>query len=218
MIHVVVLNGLPENGKDTFREYCADFCKKNGAEVMYRSSIEVPKEILRTYFGWAGDSHKNEFWRAALSELKAFWVKTCDGPTKFCLDNIVKLNSICKDTDEVSTQLTHWLTTGHTPQFDSINHLAMKDGFFFTDIREPAEISKLQEAINNVTSFDVDCSTVFIVRPGKHKVWNNPSDDLVAEFTYDYTIDNSSVEIALSEKAERTIQNIINRSHRKRSL
>jgi len=178
MTYVIILNGLPENGKDSFREYCEEFLPKN-ATIVYRSSIEVPKEILETYFDWDGGT-KNEFWRAALSELKTFWVKICDGPVRFCMRHVLDLK---RNTDAEK-----------------------KDGFFFTDIREPVEISKLAIALS---CFELGCKTVMIAKPDRVRVWNNSSDDSVADYKYDATIVNDGSLEDLREKAQKFISDLL---------
>lgn len=182
-IHVIILNGLPENGKDTFRQFCQDQCHKHNCLTVYRSSIEVPKEILKRFFGWPGESVKDEFWRSAMSELKNFWIRICDGPNNFCLDAIRTFDVVCHE--------------GHT------------DGFFFTDIREPEEIQKLQNSIYNYGDNSIDCTAVYIDRPSKQKDWGNPSDDSVKNFAYDWYIDNSGSGIDLWCRAEEFIDSFM---------
>jgi hypothetical protein len=165
-LHVVVLNGHPENGKDTFREECTKCCKEMGIDVMYRSSIEIPKAILSKYFGWPGEQCKDEKWRKALSALKKFWIDTCDGPTKFLLERIMLFRADCIE-----------------------NHVTQ--GFFFTDIREASEIAKLTDSCTGLRFLDIDITTVLIKMPSDQKKWNNSSDDDVENYNYDVYVENS---------------------------
>jgi len=52
MKQIIIYNGLPESGKDTFVNYCIEFLPKNSAENF---SIVDPFKNILALFGWGGE-------------------------------------------------------------------------------------------------------------------------------------------------------------------
>lgn len=72
MNNIVVINGYPQSGKDTF----VDLCKKHYGKVESISTIDDVKGIA-TRMGW--DGVKDNKARDFLSEIKAAWIKYNNG-------------------------------------------------------------------------------------------------------------------------------------------
>ena len=66
---VVIINGKPRSGKDTFCKYIVDYCEKNHKECNVWSTIDREKEILEEILNRQYNP-KNSSDRAFLSELK----------------------------------------------------------------------------------------------------------------------------------------------------
>ncbi len=85
---VVIMNGYPRVGKDTFVDYCVEHLENLELEATKFSTIRTPKHIA-TELGW--DGHKNTASRVMLSELKDWYSKHFNGPfleiVKRVLDN-----------------------------------------------------------------------------------------------------------------------------------
>lgn len=73
---LIILNGGPTSGKDTFVE----LCKKTPFTIIHRSSVEPIKEIAYK-LGWDGE--KNPKIRKFLSDLKDLCTETFDTSFKY---------------------------------------------------------------------------------------------------------------------------------------
>jgi len=84
---LIVINGEPENGKDKFVEFCAEYIEKTHAiEVHNESSIDPSKQAARI-LGWNGE--KNDISRKFLSDLKDMSSNIYDGSFKY-ITNLVR--------------------------------------------------------------------------------------------------------------------------------
>lgn len=89
MKYVIIVNGKPESGKTTFERYCKYCIESNEYGWTHIvSSIDPIKEIYKK-LGWGG--HKGEMERKHLSDLKKIWIESCDGPTQYLVDYILRL-------------------------------------------------------------------------------------------------------------------------------
>lgn len=69
-LYVIMVNGYPESGKDTFVEFCND-------SYINHSTVDTIKRIA-TEMGWSGN--KTKYNRDMLSALKDFYGEWFDGP------------------------------------------------------------------------------------------------------------------------------------------
>ena len=72
MKRIVIINGKPKSGKDTFVELCTFYTR-----VYNFSSIDPIKEIASKYFGYS-DKNKSLKDRKFLSDLKALTTEYCN--------------------------------------------------------------------------------------------------------------------------------------------
>jgi hypothetical protein len=87
---IVIINGYPESGKDTFVEFCRDYlCNQLKLGSKEFSSVDNVK-IAAEYLGW--DRVKNEKGRKFLSDLKDMSTELYDGPFKQIVNFIEKYN------------------------------------------------------------------------------------------------------------------------------
>lgn len=87
MKYVVIVNGQPESGKDTFINKCCKYVSNN--EIAYSksiSSIDPVKNAIRE-LGWNGEKTNNA--RAMLSMLKEFWASNNNGPTGYLINEVL---------------------------------------------------------------------------------------------------------------------------------
>lgn len=76
MAKIVIINGYPESGKDTFINYCSQYAK-----VKNISTVDRVKEALKI-LGWDGKSKTPEV-RKALSDMKDISTKLFNGPFNY---------------------------------------------------------------------------------------------------------------------------------------
>ncbi len=110
---VIILNGYPLSGKDTFCEFA-----ETEYETINYSTVDTVKDIA-TWMGWDGE--KTPANRAMLSDLKDFFVKWFDGTFKEMTELIT---NECEDV---------WKAEKEDYKVD----------FIFLHIREPEEISRM---------------------------------------------------------------------------
>lgn len=166
-INIIIINGKPRSGKDTVIGYMKKYCDINECARCYSySTIDPVKDVLRN-LGWNGE--KTDEVRNMLSSMKQFWINTCDGPLKYCMDTIFQCMNM--DTDD--------------------------DMVLVFQIREPDEIHKLINAIKPIElAYNLNVSTLLVYRSeASQKHHGNKSDNDVAEYVYDKSIcNNSSIE------------------------
>lgn len=91
MKYVIIVNGKPESGKTTFERECRRYI--NDIECAYChivSSIDPIKDIYRK-LGW--DGKKTDKARKDLSNLKKMWIDNCNGPLKYIVEYVLKLDN-----------------------------------------------------------------------------------------------------------------------------
>lgn len=77
---LIVVNGYPRSGKDTFMDYCVGLLnKKDPFRSFKHSTVDTCKRIAKE-MGWDGE--KTPEMRRMLSELKDLYTKYFDGPLK----------------------------------------------------------------------------------------------------------------------------------------
>lgn len=183
---VVIINGKPQSGKDTFCKYAQGYCDDDeSANTLIISSVDPLKEML-TQLGW--DGTKTDKIRDMLMDMKQLWVQNQDGPTMFLFNNILEFHKAC---------------TG-------------EDNIVFVHIREPEEIKKLVNALTGFESMGIDVISLLIIRKGGEDTPNQPtetrrSDDeaLINRYEYDVTINNDEDLIKLQELAAEFVDKLL---------
>ena len=183
---VVIINGKPQSGKDTFCKYAQGYCDDDeSANTLIISSVDPLKEML-TQLGW--DGTKTDKIRDMLMDMKQLWVQNQDGPTMFLFNNILEFHKAC---------------TG-------------EDNIVFVHIREPEEIKKLVNALTGFESMGIDVISLLVVRKGREDTPNQPaetrrSDDeaLINSYEYDVTINNDEDLIKLQELAAEFVDKLL---------
>ena len=183
---VVIINGKPQSGKDTFCKYAQGYCDDDeSANTLIISSVDPLKEML-TQLGW--DGTKTNKIREMLMDMKQLWVQNQDGPTMFLFNNILEFHKAC---------------TG-------------EDNIVFVHIREPEEIKKLVNALTGFESMGIDVISLLVIRKGGEDTPNQPaetrrSDDeaLINSYEYDVTINNDEDLIKLQELAAEFVDKLL---------
>lgn len=183
---VVIINGKPQSGKDTFCKYAQGYCDDDeSANTLIISSVDPLKDML-TQLGW--DGTKTDKIRDMLMDMKQLWVQNQDGPTMFLFNNILEFHKAC---------------TG-------------EDNIVFVHIREPEEIKKLVNALTGFESMGIDVISLLVIRNGGEDTPNQPaetrrSDDeaLINSYKYDVTINNDEDLIKLQELAAEFVDKLL---------
>lgn len=121
------------------------------------STITKVKQAARLMFGWKGGKEAKD--RKFLSDLKDLWTEYNDGPLKYACEKYMEFR------DKPATAYNE---------------------IMIIHVREPEEIEKLCNAIN-----DIPCKTLLITseRTNDHGYGNHADDD-VDEYHYDYIYHN----------------------------
>ena len=183
---VIIINGKPQSGKDTFCKYAQGYCDDDeSANTLIISSVDPLKEML-TQLGW--DGTKTDKIRDMLMDMKQLWIQNQDGPTMFLFNNILEFHKAC---------------TG-------------EDNIVFVHIREPEEIKKLVNALTGFESMGIDVISLLVIRKGGEDTPNQPaetrrSDDeaLINSYGYDVTINNDEDLIKLQELAAEFVDKLL---------
>lgn len=179
-ITLIVINGHPEAGKDTFVKMFAEAAGEDN--VFNVSTIDYVKSIA-IKCGWDGSKTPEN--RKFLSDLKDVLSQWGDVPYK-----------------QVMTSINYWLAardvrTSYYPAFyySEADQVTKMPGFIFVHCREPEEIKKFVERNNAIT--------VFIKRPGHNQeIYSNHADENAEKYFYDYVIDNNGTLETLRELAK----------------
>lgn len=83
-VYVVIINGYPQSGKDSFVEYCSLAVDKSTA-VHHFSTVDMVKEAL-TLLGWSG-AKTNDI-RDLMSNMKDQSVQLFDGPYRYIVQKV----------------------------------------------------------------------------------------------------------------------------------
>lgn len=183
---VVIINGKPQSGKDTFCKYAQGYCDDDeSANTLIISSVDPLKEML-TQLGW--DGTKTDKIRDMLMDMKQLWVQNHDGPTMFLFNNILEFHKAC---------------TG-------------EDNIVFVHIREPEEIKKLVNALTGFESMGIDVISLLVIREGGEDTPNQPAETrrsdneaLINSYKYDVTINNDEDLIKLQELAAEFVDKLL---------
>ena len=119
---IIVINGRPRAGKDTFVE----FCQKHCMWCLNISTVDFVKDVAR-YCGWNGEKTPEN--RKFLSDLKALLTEWNDIPFKKVAEAIIAFGSEMKIYD-----------------FDPD-----RDGIVFIHCREPEQIDRFKKELGAQT-------------------------------------------------------------------
>ena len=177
---VVIINGEPGAGKDSFAKLVQSYCNMNEyANILNLSSVDPIKDML-TGFGW--DGYKSDDVRNIIAGIKRIWIGAQNGPTMFMMNNILEWHK------------------------DNIG----EDNIVFCHIREPEEIEKLVNALHGMDTMGIDVTTMLVVRgtvdssdicSGRSYVRDSDNPNIISQYKYDNIIYNDSDLAGLDEKA-----------------
>lgn len=160
---VIIVNGYPRSGKDSFIRFCNDCLNECGFATGSCSSIDIVKKIAIQLFDW--DGKKTPKSRKFLSDLKDILTRAGDIPLRYIIHQFIKFYKI-----------------------KNIGNLDEK--FFFVQMREPKEIEK---TVNYFTREGIKVITVFVNRGyEKNKKYSNHADAEVENYFYNFYIENQS--------------------------
>lgn len=168
---ILVINGYPRSGKDTFAEYLGKAWGAScEAQCRIISTVDIPKDIARTWFNWDGE--KTPKMREFLSEMKKL-LDTYFDLTEFMIETTRRsIDEVAKDGDGEPLIILH--------------------------CREPEKIKEIQKKYNNVTTLFVIRDKA---KQDALKQQTNSADLNVEKFKYDIYVDNNGTFYELGEKA-----------------
>lgn len=178
---VVIINGIPTAGKDTFVQMVADYCEiDESANVFNISSVEPIKDML-TGFGWNGE--KSDSIRDIIASIKNLWIATQNGPTTFLFTNIYQYHMVHADEDNI----------------------------IFCHIREPIEIEKLVGVLAGMKIMGIVTTTVLVNRAESYRSTGVLADDIniINNYKYDSIIHNDGTLEQLKEMAEKFVDMLL---------
>ncbi len=88
---IIIVNGFPRSGKDSFCSFCKDFLNSLGIKVDIVSSVDKVKEAA-LLLGW--DGKKDEKGRKFLSDLKDLSTLVYNGPFNYITEHIFSTEAI----------------------------------------------------------------------------------------------------------------------------
>lgn len=178
MAKIIVVNGVPRSGKDTFAELC---CNQLDSSIHWSgilSTVDFVKEVA-LFCGW--DKEKTPKNRKFLSDLKDLLTEWDDIPMKR-LDNAIKNIDNGRDNRNA-------LANFYGQERKELEPIV------FVMCREPKEIQRIKDKYNALT--------VLIRREEmERQEQSNHADSEVFNYSYDLTIFNNSDIIDLSKKAK----------------
>lgn len=183
---VIVLNGAPQSGKDSFALLAQGYCNDNEcANVLNLSSVDPIKDVLEK-FGWDGEKTDNV--RDIITNMKRLWIDAQNGPTTFMLYNILEWHK----------------------------QYVGEDNIVFCHIREPEEIDKLKKIISGMESIGIEFMSVFIIRGGNvvdgcnaDSIRDSDNPKLISQYCYDRIIYNDGDLASYDEKVCEFINQIL---------
>lgn len=166
---VIIINGKPQSGKDTFVKFATDYCNMDeSANVLNLSSVDLIKGMLYE-FGWDGE--KTDEVRSIIAGIKQIWINAQNGPTMFMVNNIMQY---------------HMAHVG-------------EDNIIFCHIREPEEIIKLKKIISGMDAIGIEVKTLLIERdnaPIVEKCCSSDDARNIVMYDYDFIVYNGGEDLA----------------------
>lgn len=182
MAKVIVINGVPRSGKDTFVEICQKLLDDEIHKSFNFSTVDFVKEVA-VFCGWDGE--KTPYHRKFLSDLKDLLTKWNDIPMK-------KLQALV---DKCDNERDNRIALANFYKQNTIE----KESIIFVMCREPDEIQRIKDQF--------DCTTVLIRRESvENTEQSNHADAEVFNYNYDLTIYNNSDIIELTKMAREILE------------
>lgn len=188
---VCILNGTGGSGKDTFASLCKEAGLHNSIHDSTVAPVKKAAEVLISFDD--RDSvlsdvlNKRESYRTFLHRIKMAWSEFSNGSTHYVCNRI--------------TGIVADIAAGRIE-----NPVVI-----FVDVREPAEIKRLQRAIAELGLIAVAVLIQGLVDPYMH---DNDGDRNVTDYKYDYVIENVPGDIdALRIEAQIFTSKILNFFH-----
>lgn len=161
--HIVIINGTPRSGKDTFVEYARQYCDRNEcAWVRNISSVDPIKEVFTQNFGYSEDN-KTDIARKALAAVKEMWVDNCNGSVAYMYRQIMCMHNGIEYANDMQ--------------------------IIFLHIREPKEIKEMMDMFSGMEPIGIGITTVLVARYMPNKPVCD-ADMNVAEYEYHHLIKN----------------------------
>jgi hypothetical protein len=168
---ILVINGYPRSGKDTFAEYLSEFWK---ATCCIESTVSIPKDIAKTYFNWNGE--KTPKMREFLSKQKIL------------LDSYFDLTGAT--IDSALNKINIMSQRAKEPY--------MCEPLLILHCREPEKIKEIQERYDNVTTLFIMRDKA---KHDALEQQTNSADLNVENFEYDIYVGNNESLSRLKESA-----------------
>lgn len=174
---VIIINGVPQSGKDTFCDLCKKYVYCDGEDnVITISSVDPIKDMLYK-FGW--DGKKSDEVRDLIADIKQLWMKSTEPPTFYLFDQIFQYHKT------------------HQDQWNTI----------FVHIREPEEIKKLTNILSGLNVIGIEWHTILVRRKNGDLSNKRTSDNfnIITSYPYGTIIDNDGTIDDLDNKAMRYV-------------
>lgn len=164
---VCILNGTGGSGKDTFASMCKEAGLYNAVHYSTINPVKKAADVLISFDSrdnvLSDVANKRESYRLLLHNIKMAWSEFSNGSTHYICNLI---------TDIVADIATKRIE----------NPVVI-----FVDVREPAEIERLQRAITEIGLIAIAVLIQGMVDPKTH---DNDGDRNVSDYKYDYVIEN----------------------------
>lgn len=118
-IKIVIINGPPTSGKDTFCDQCKQIMRYYGGIAYSISTIDRIKTLAENEFGW--DGHKDSRARNFLADFKSLLTKYYDLPYTWTCSTINQIQHInnsrnrnvvifvhCREPEEIDKFIKHY--------------------------------------------------------------------------------------------------------------
>ena len=119
-MNIVIINGAPQVGKDTFVNFCKNLSQPN-FRVFKFSTVDLLKEISKKYFYWNGE--KTPISRKFLSDFKNLVTDFNDVPLKYCLDRIEKVKEEIITAGESTDKTVIFIMTREPEEIDKFKKI-----------------------------------------------------------------------------------------------
>ena len=143
MSKVVVINGHPESGKDTFVRFCGKY-----TTTANFSSVDPAKRAL-TILGWNGE--KTPKMRKALSDLKDLSTELFDGPVNYIKCCVGEVQAACNPPEIIFV---------HAREPEELRRYKDELGAIIMLIDRPTSSPILNHADEGVYAFNYDVAIV----------------------------------------------------------
>ena len=167
---IVIINGAPRSGKDTFVGFCLDQLKECGHAF---STVDFVKDVAK-YCGWNGEKTPKD--RKFLSDLKDLLAEWNDVPYQMIRSEIAKIYLIA---EQYGVDHNKFVIFIHCREPEEINRFVREYGAITVIVRRPdvENVEQTNHADSNVFNYEYDVT-----------IWNGEDLDhlkLAADFFLD---------------------------------